>query len=483
MKIFTAFIKKFKSSGNISGCRYFNYLFSGVLLTIIFSLFAKIQCFERYETIPLDSINTSDVCYFDFGKWELKSESYPTLEKVFNILKENPDFKIEMTGYTDNIGTDEFNYELSAKRSQAVKDYLVSLGCKEENIILIAKGKHEPVNDNITEIDRAMNRRVVFNLLVPQKIEEEKDIHFVNSSFPKLSRTELTGEISIRDTNGFPVENIKEDDITAVLKWGKDEAEDSTSGSVHFIPIDDKKKLAFSLTMDYSGSMYGNDKAGKDTEKSDKILAMENAVKTFIRELKSNMYCKIVKFGFEVNEIIRYSKSKEVIERAVDNFSFPRGGTALYSSIYKCMLDTTFENNPTVMKTVIAFTDGMENSSGKITIDSIYNLSSRKNIKIFTVGLFADIPGFEPELIVRKKGVEDLQNIAAKCSGFFYRADNPEQLSNIYKSIFTQILSSYQVSILWNTDKLPPKGTKVKAVVKLNINGKIRILYKDYIIE
>ncbi|MBZ0201856.1 MAG: OmpA family protein [Ignavibacteria bacterium] len=465
------------------GNYYFIILIVSIMIIFVLSVVINIQSRELYEKIPLDSLSSAEVCYFDFGESELKSESLPVLEKIAAMLKKNPENKLEIIGHTDNAGSDEFNYELSLKRAEEVKKFLISAGCPENQINTIAKGKQEPVNLNATDFERALNRRVELNLLIPQKMAEDKDIEFVNSVFNQQGRNELKGEISVRDSSGMPIENIKEEDVTAVLKWERDNTEDSTAGKVNYIPIDDKKKLAFSLTMDYSGSMYGSESDLKTTPKSDKVIAMESAVKTFIKELKGNMFCKIVKFGFDVNEIIRYSKSREVLERAVDDASYPRGGTALYSSIYACMRDTSFDSNPTVMKTVIAFTDGMENSSKKITIDSVFNLSFRKNIKIFTVGLFSDIKGFEVDAGIKERGVMDLQSIAATCGGFFYRAGNSTELSGIYKSIFEQILKSYQVSIIWNEEKLPPKGTKVKAVVRINVNGKTRVLYKNYTIE
>lgn len=475
---------RFYSSANTcSGTKYFRNLFWGIIMVIIFSFFVELYCLERYNTYPLDSLNIDEVCYFDYGSSDLKPESFQLLDKVFRILKENPDYKIEVIGHTDNLGSDEFNYELSENRSNAVKEYLVSLGCSEEHIIIKPKGKDEPLNDNATDENRAMNRRVMFNLLVPNKITEVKDSEFINSSLSEIKRNEIRGDLSVRDTDGNPIENIKQEDISAVLKWDISGVIDSAAGLVFLLPIDDKKKLAFTLTMDYSGSMFGSESESKSTPKSVKVLEMENAVKSFIRELNENMFCRIIKFGKGVEEIIRFSKSKEVLEKAVDKASFPRGGTALYSSIYRGMIDTTYDSNPTVMKTVIAFTDGMENSSGIITYDSVYKVSTRKNVKVYTVGLFSDIPGYVINVDEKKRGIADMKNIAAECGGFFYRADNPSQLSNIYKSIFAQILRSYQVSIVWNETNLPPKGTKVNAIIRLNVNGKQRVMYKDYVME
>jgi hypothetical protein len=258
---------------------------------------------------------------------------------------------------------------------------------------------------------------------------------------------------------------------------------DSTEGTPRLIPINDKKKIAFTLTMDYSGSMYGIETREKNVPKSDKIAAMEHSVKLFIDQLGENMYCKIIKFGEKVLPPLRFTKSKDVLYGALENNSNPMGGTALYSSIYAALSDTTFQSNPTVMKTVIAFTDGMENSSLKITLDSIYRKSASTNTKIFTVGLYNDVGTYKPNTdeLVRRKA--DMLSIAQNTGGFFYMANDPKELKKIYANILDQVLKSYSISIVWNSSKLPPKGTQVKAELKINVKGITRVLYKNYIME
>lgn len=74
-------------------------------------------------------------------------------------------------------------------------------------------------------------------------------------------------------------------------------------------------------------------------------------------------------------------------------------------------------------------------------------------------------------------------SIAQNTGGFFYPADDPNELKKIYASILDQVLKSYTVSIVWNSDKLPPKGTQVKAELKINVKGTVRVMYKNYIME
>lgn len=103
--------------------------------------------------------------FFDFNKSELKPESYPELDRLFNYLKENPDIRVEISGHTDNIGTDEYNLSLSQSRANTVKEYLVSKGIDSERIVSKGYGKTRPVAINDTDEGRQLNRRVEFKII------------------------------------------------------------------------------------------------------------------------------------------------------------------------------------------------------------------------------------------------------------------------------------------------------------------------------
>jgi OOP family OmpA-OmpF porin len=97
---------------------------------------------------------------FDFNSAYIKKIYYPQIKKVADILKNNPHLKIEIAGYTDNIGSDEYNKKLSLKRAQAVKNILVKYGINPNRIIIKGYGKKYPLVPNTTSTNRALNRRV-----------------------------------------------------------------------------------------------------------------------------------------------------------------------------------------------------------------------------------------------------------------------------------------------------------------------------------
>ncbi len=111
---------------------------------------------------------------FDFSSYELSPDALPTLESIKNILVNNPGLTVEIAGYTDSKGSNEFNKRLADKRAQAVISYLTSSGI--ENTIFIKKsfGESNPVaiNFNADGTDnpegRKYNRRVTFGIVNPQ---------------------------------------------------------------------------------------------------------------------------------------------------------------------------------------------------------------------------------------------------------------------------------------------------------------------------
>ena len=82
------------------------------------------------------------------------------LNQVAEVLKEQPELNFTVIGHTDSQGGDDYNLQLSQKRADAVRDYLVSRGVDSSHIRSVGRGKNEPIADNASAEGRANNRRV-----------------------------------------------------------------------------------------------------------------------------------------------------------------------------------------------------------------------------------------------------------------------------------------------------------------------------------
>jgi outer membrane protein OmpA-like peptidoglycan-associated protein len=117
------------------------------------------QVLQTRETARGLIVNMSDVL-FDFNKYTLKPEAREKLAKVSGILVAYPNLKLQVEGYTDNIGSDQYNQKLSEERADGVRDYLVSQSVPQANISAEGLGESDPIADNSTNAGRAKNRRV-----------------------------------------------------------------------------------------------------------------------------------------------------------------------------------------------------------------------------------------------------------------------------------------------------------------------------------
>lgn len=100
--------------------------------------------------------------YFETNKAILTRNSESILEEAYNALVANPDLQVEISGHTDNVGSDENNQALSLRRAQAVKNWLVTRGVAANRMKTAGKGEKEPVAGNDTAEGRTENRRIEF---------------------------------------------------------------------------------------------------------------------------------------------------------------------------------------------------------------------------------------------------------------------------------------------------------------------------------
>jgi outer membrane protein OmpA-like peptidoglycan-associated protein len=104
-------------------------------------------------------VNMSDVL-FDFGKYTLKPAAREKLAKISGIVLAHPGLALQIEGYTDSVGSDQVNQQLSERRADTVRDYLIEQGVAGSAITAKGFGKANPVASNDTSDGRSKNRRV-----------------------------------------------------------------------------------------------------------------------------------------------------------------------------------------------------------------------------------------------------------------------------------------------------------------------------------
>jgi outer membrane protein OmpA-like peptidoglycan-associated protein/tetratricopeptide (TPR) repeat protein len=125
---------------------------------------------EVYKDIMLSkmAVGTKIVLkniFFDYAKAKLRSTSFPELDRLFNLLNEFPEMRIEISGHTDNQGSRTTNAKLSAARAKSVVDYLVQKGIPASRLESQGYAFDQPIAPNDTEEGRQQNRRVEFKVL------------------------------------------------------------------------------------------------------------------------------------------------------------------------------------------------------------------------------------------------------------------------------------------------------------------------------
>lgn len=103
--------------------------------------------------------------FFDVNKFELKTSSQVELDKLVQLLNDNPLLKIEISGHTDNIGKPSDNLVLSIERAKSVVNYLISKNIDAKRLSSKGFGESQPVADNNTEEGRALNRRTEMKVM------------------------------------------------------------------------------------------------------------------------------------------------------------------------------------------------------------------------------------------------------------------------------------------------------------------------------
>lgn len=122
---------------------------------------------DKKKKIFLDRIETGksyvvDNVLFEFNKAYLKRQSHDVIDELVKIMKQNPSLKVEIRGYTDSVGNDDYNKKLSERRADSVAEYVIKNGVSPERISSVGFGEKNPIADNKTKEGRSKNRRTEF---------------------------------------------------------------------------------------------------------------------------------------------------------------------------------------------------------------------------------------------------------------------------------------------------------------------------------
>ena len=104
---------------------------------------------------------------FEFNKATLKPSSYPTLDGLVELLNAYPDYNLGISAHADDKGDDAYNLRLSDERAASARAYMLSKGMPASRIVSHGYGESKPIADNATEAGRALNRRVEFDVYLP----------------------------------------------------------------------------------------------------------------------------------------------------------------------------------------------------------------------------------------------------------------------------------------------------------------------------
>jgi len=120
-------------------------------------------CFTSTSFVA-GSFKKLDKIYFDFDKYNLRSESVVVLDRVVQMMNENKNMRVELLGHTDIIGSEDYNQGLSESRCKSAYEYLLSKGIDRDRIEFKGFSYRVPAVPNVSPQTRQLNRRVEFRI-------------------------------------------------------------------------------------------------------------------------------------------------------------------------------------------------------------------------------------------------------------------------------------------------------------------------------
>jgi len=149
-------VEAYVSSFNLKQGRYYLTVVERKALDVKASLLAAEEMKRELDTKGHVALYIN----FDFNKADIKPDSQPTVDEIVKLLSSNPDLSLAVEGHTDNVGSAEYNRQLSEARARSVAGALAARGIEGRRLTAAGYGPDKPIADNSAEDGRAKNRRV-----------------------------------------------------------------------------------------------------------------------------------------------------------------------------------------------------------------------------------------------------------------------------------------------------------------------------------
>ena len=284
-------------------------------------------------------------------------------------------------------------------------------------------------------------------------VQKIKELH-TNGTMLVMSDTKVKGYMFIVDEKGKAINGITAGNIQSKLSWSNTKTtypDTSSVGGLIIIHPNNQRDIgvAAAITMDYSGSME---------DSASTIPNLEQGVLKFIHSMNTKDKGEIIKFDDRVLVCQGFTSDTLALANAVRHYDDLGGNTALFQSIYQGLTDAYPLDTSKYLRSVVAFTDGGENSSS-ISLDDMLAYAISYGIPINTIGF-----------LTSATDTALLKEIAQRSGGFYFFTSNSSTFNQIYATISSQLTNSYSYSVTWQ-GTLPPSGTEVTATITTNYQG------------
>jgi peptidoglycan-associated lipoprotein len=147
------------------------------------------------DKIEINKIFVLENIYYGFNKWDISQDAAQELDKLVQLLSDNPEIKIELSSHTDSVDTEDYNRLLSQRRAESAVNYLIKRGISPERMVAKGYGESKPIARNTNPdgtdnpVGRQRNRRTEFKILeigvVPKSVEQEEGEQYDEDKFFK----------------------------------------------------------------------------------------------------------------------------------------------------------------------------------------------------------------------------------------------------------------------------------------------------------